>query len=103
MNTLITMQETFVSDIRSIINNARSTAVRSVDFCRVQMYWQLGKRIFEEEQQGKERADTMAHTLSRTLPFVWNQNSAADLVIVNWSVLVSFIENIQLRPQCGRN
>lgn len=32
-------------------------AVKSVDFCRVQMYWQLGKRIFEEEQQGKERAD----------------------------------------------
>lgn len=57
MNTLITMQETFVSDIRSIINNARTTAVRSVDFCRVQMYWQLGRRIFEEEQQGKERAD----------------------------------------------
>jgi hypothetical protein len=51
------MQETVVSDIRTIINNARTTAVRSVDFCRVQMYWQLGKRIFEEEQQGKERAD----------------------------------------------
>ena len=57
MNTLTTMQETLVSDIRTIINNARTTAVRSVDFCRVQMYWQLGKRIFEEEQQGKERAD----------------------------------------------
>lgn len=39
------------------IDRARSTAVRSVDFCRVQMYWNIGKRIFEEEQQGKERAD----------------------------------------------
>ena len=28
-----------------------------MDFCRVQMYWNIGKRIFEEEQQGKERAD----------------------------------------------
>ncbi|MBQ3623902.1 MAG: hypothetical protein II950_00600, partial [Prevotella sp.] len=47
----------FVDDIRTIINNARSNAVRSVDFCRVQMYWNLGRRILEEEQQGKSRAD----------------------------------------------
>ncbi|MDD7769195.1 MAG: PDDEXK nuclease domain-containing protein, partial [Treponema sp.] len=46
-----------IEDARTIINSARSSAVRSVDFCRVQMYWNLGKRIFEEEQQGKERAD----------------------------------------------
>ena len=44
-------------DIRQIIETSRSNAVRSVDFCRVQMYWQLGQRIFVEEQQGKERAD----------------------------------------------
>lgn len=48
---------TFLDDIRVIIDSARSNAVRSVDFCRVQMYWQMGKRIFEEEQQGKDRAD----------------------------------------------
>ena len=48
---------TRMGDVRQIINNARANAVRSVDFCRVQMYWHLGQRIFEEEQQGKERAD----------------------------------------------
>lgn len=51
------IRKTFVNDIREIIVAARQTAVRSVDFCRVQMYWNIGKRIFEEEQQGKERAD----------------------------------------------
>ena len=55
-NTSIVRQE-FVTDIRQIINDARANAVRSVDFCRVQMYWHLGKRILEEEQQGKARAD----------------------------------------------
>lgn len=50
-------QNVFVSEIRTIIEKARSAAVRSVDFCRVQMYWNIGRRIFEEEQQGKERAD----------------------------------------------
>lgn len=47
----------FVGEIRQIIDEARQNAVRSVDFCRVQMYWNIGRRIFEKEQQGKERAD----------------------------------------------
>ena len=57
MNVIQGNINTFLDDIRVIIDSARSNAVRSVDFCRVQMYWQMGKRIFEEEQQGKDRAD----------------------------------------------
>ena len=57
MNEMTIPKDKFLGDIREIINSARVQAVKSVDFCRVQMYWQLGKRIFEEEQQGKERAD----------------------------------------------
>ena len=45
------------AEVREIIASARQNAVRSVDFCRVQMYWQIGRRIQEEEQCGKERAD----------------------------------------------
>lgn len=52
----ITLQG-FVNEIKSIINTARSNAVRSVDFCRVQMYWAIEQRIVEKEQQGKERAE----------------------------------------------
>ena len=51
------IDEKLVSDARSIINAARANAVRSVDFSRVQMYWNLGRRIVEEEQQGKRRAE----------------------------------------------
>ena len=50
-----------VQDAKQIIETARENAVRSVDFCRVQMYWKLGKRIFEEEQHGKKRADYGAY------------------------------------------
>ena len=49
--------ETLYRDVKLIIESARNNAIRSVDSCRVQMYWNLGKRIFEEEQQGKDRAD----------------------------------------------
>ena len=49
--------ETFIEEIKQIIDDSRSKAMRSIDFCRVQMYWAIGKRISEKEQQGKERAD----------------------------------------------
>ena len=57
MSEVTNMNNQFLRDIRGIIDAARAQAVRSVDFCRVQMYWHMGKRIFEEEQQGKDRAD----------------------------------------------
>lgn len=53
----LAIREQFVSDVRRIIQQAQQNAVRSVDYCRVQMYWNLGRRILEEEQQGKERAE----------------------------------------------
>ena len=53
----------FYQEVREIIASARQNAVRSVDFCRVQMYWQIGRRILEEEQKGKERADYGSYLL----------------------------------------
>ena len=61
---------TFYNDIKGIILNARSIAIRSVDFQRVLMYWQLGERIFIEEQRGKDRAqygEYLIRNLSREL------------------------------------
>ena len=63
MNEVLKKEEAFLNDIRGIINAARAQAVRSVDSCRVQMYWHMGKRIFEEEQQGKDRADYGAYLI----------------------------------------
>ena len=60
----------FVDVIRGIIDQARNHAARSVDQARVLMYWNIGKRIFEKEQQGKERADYgsfLLETLSKNL------------------------------------
>lgn len=51
------LNKSFINEIRTIITQNREQAVRSVDHLRVLTYWQVGKRIFEEEQQGKERAD----------------------------------------------
>ena len=50
------LNKNLVSEIKSIIDNARERAVRSVDYERVLMYWEIGRVIFEEEQKGQDRA-----------------------------------------------
>lgn len=54
---MMELDKNIISQIQSIIQNAQERAVRSVNFERVLMYWQIGQVIFEEEQNGKERAD----------------------------------------------
>lgn len=51
------MSTLFIQDVKKIIVRAQTKVIRSVEFHRVEMYWQLGERIFNEEQQGKDRAD----------------------------------------------
>lgn len=51
------INQSIISEIKSIISDAKDTAIRAVDNQRTLMYWHIGKRIFEEEQQGKDRAD----------------------------------------------
>jgi len=42
--------------IRQVIEKARSTAYRAVNFIMVAAYWNIGKIIVEEEQKGNIRA-----------------------------------------------
>ncbi|MCK4735346.1 MAG: hypothetical protein KAT65_23035, partial [Methanophagales archaeon] len=42
--------------LRAIIEKARSTAYRAVNFAMVQAYWEICRIIVEEEQKGSERA-----------------------------------------------
>ena len=51
------LNQSIISDIKSIIAQSRDRAIRAVDHQRSLMYWHIGKRIFEEEQEGKDRAD----------------------------------------------
>jgi len=46
----------FFADIREILRNARNHAAKAVNSAMVDAYWQIGKRIVEEEQGGREKA-----------------------------------------------
>ena len=62
-NKGIELRNEFISDVKQIISSARNSAIRSVDFERVKMYWELGERIFVEEQFEKDRAEYGSYLL----------------------------------------
>lgn len=47
----------FINEIKQIVVQARKKAYTAINSAMVEAYWQMGKRIIEEEMQGKERAD----------------------------------------------
>ena len=51
------LSQDIIYEIKSLIAKAKEGAIRSVDHHRTVLYWHIGERIFNEEQQGKDRAD----------------------------------------------
>jgi hypothetical protein len=57
------IRKELLAEIQHIIAASREVAIRSVDHQRVLMYWHIGKKIFEEEQGAKDRADCGSYLL----------------------------------------
>lgn len=49
--------DSLLSDVRTIVEQGLQTAYRGVNTVMVSTYWQVGRRIVEEEQQGEKRAE----------------------------------------------
>lgn len=69
-NPITTNYRQIVDDIRQIINKGRNAAYAAVDAAMIATYWNIGRRIVEEEQHGQERArygKELIKTLAREL------------------------------------
>lgn len=55
-NNMHSYHKTLIVDIKTIINNGISEAYEAVNYSVIKTYWNIGKRIIEEEQNGKSRA-----------------------------------------------
>ena len=55
--TLTNSNPNYVVEIKEILAHARKKAYSAVNTAMVEAYWNIGKRIVEEEQDGKERAE----------------------------------------------
>ncbi|MDD2789381.1 MAG: DUF1016 N-terminal domain-containing protein [Sulfurimonas sp.] len=48
---------TLSDDIKTLITTSQQIAIRAIDFERVLLYWNIGKRIYDEVQGGDDRAE----------------------------------------------
>lgn len=53
----------FVNDLRTIVSAARDASYRMANLMQVAQNWLIGKRIVEQEQQGKIRAEYGKHVV----------------------------------------
>ena len=66
MNKAITPSfESFYNKVKEILESARNSAYRAVNFAMVQAYWEVGRAIVEEEQKGQKRADYGKYLINR--------------------------------------
>jgi len=56
MDKLMRNDDLYLS-VKNILQSARDNAYRQVNFIMVEAYWNIGKQIVEEEQNGKDRAE----------------------------------------------
>ena len=49
--------DTFIADIKSLLSDARNSVYQVINTTMTETYWEIGKRIVEEEQDGEARAE----------------------------------------------
>lgn len=62
--TIHTEESTIFSDVKNIIENGLRKAYQNANTVTVLTYWQVGRRIVEEEQQGEKRAEYGAQIIN---------------------------------------
>ncbi|MBP5711333.1 MAG: DUF1016 domain-containing protein, partial [Bacteroidales bacterium] len=52
-----TTENSFINDVKKIVEQGRAVAYSGVNAVMIDTYWHIGRRIVEQEQKGKERAE----------------------------------------------
>lgn len=63
-NNELSSKKTLFSEIKQILLNARQTAYKAINFAMVTAYWNIGRLIIEDEQQGNSRAQYGKYVLT---------------------------------------
>ena len=79
------LPQQLVDDVKLIVEKGLREAYRSVNTVSIMTYWNVGKRIVEEEQHGESRAeygkhliDLLSHELSRIYPKGYSPRNLRD-------------------------
>ena len=106
-NTPIASAMNLIKDIKQIIETGRATAYSTVNATMIATYWNIGRRIVEEEQQGKERAEygkELIKMLARELTMEYGSGFSERylayfrkfyITIPNLSILQTCLQNLK--------
>ena len=64
MTLLSTSDHNFINEVKRIVEEGRRLSYSTVNSVMISTYWHIGKRIVEEEQNGKERAEYGAELIN---------------------------------------
>jgi len=99
-----------LADISSVLEQARRTVVRSTNAVLTSAYWQIGRRIVEHEQGGKERAEYGRELLVRLgedltkehgRGFSWRNLYQMRLFYQGWEILQTPSAKFEARVICS--
>ncbi len=106
MSKELNINKDFYTEISELLKQARNKSFQTVNAIMVQTYWQIGRRIVEQEQKGKRRAEYgnyLIANLSRYLSETLGKGfSEANLKNVRKFYII-FPEFDQLDTQCVAN
>jgi predicted nuclease of restriction endonuclease-like (RecB) superfamily len=104
--TITKQDKLFFAEIADILKNARETAYKSVNTIMVNSNWLVGKRIVEQEQEGKARAnygDFLIVNLSKFLSGTFG-NGFSEANLWNFrQFYLTFPQGIEFSTRCVEN
>ena len=96
----------FIAEVREIVEQGRQRAYTAVNGAMTSTYWQIGRRIVEEEQRGKERAEygkaliaALSAELTRDYGSGFSKRYLAYfrkfyLTVPDWTILQTRLQNV---------
>jgi len=63
----------FYDNVKQLLSDARNRTFRAINFVMVETYWNIGKMIVEEEQQGQERANYGSYLITELAKKLMNE------------------------------
>jgi hypothetical protein len=90
------------SSIAEVITRARNQVVRSVNTAMVEAYWNIGRLIVEEEQQGGARAEYAAGLLDVLAEKLSREFGRGSMKAI-CAECACFTAIFQFVPHCGTN
>jgi len=98
-----TLRHEFYESIADVLRTARGKAFRAVNTVMVEAYWNVGRMIVEEEQQGKERAgygEALMRNLSERLTLDFGKGFNVSNL---WAFRQFYLAFPILRTVCGES